>query len=710
MLLFPPQWIPHQPHLGLPSLVGFLNNYGLDVSQKDLNIESYDHFLSRRYLRSLKPRLEEKFAILDHQLSLSPGFETQMYSDLFLAKSSIHHLANSVEEAKTVFRSSDYYNSCLLSNARNTLNNALTSISIAYFPTRLEIMSLSMPSYDGTFSSIDTLTTDRSQNPYIEFYETSVLRQINEHTPGIIGISIIGETQLVPALTLSRLIKKRFPNVHVVLGGYIVTLLSSVFKSNPQMFGSFFDSLIVLEGELPMLKLTRSIENREPLDGVPNLIYRSDDKICENAVIAPEPMSSLPPPDFDGLPLDRYLSPEPVLPVLAARGCYWGKCAFCSHNISYENKYRVAPADKTIADLKHLATRYGVRHFAFSDEAIAPSLMRRLVSLIIENKIDFRFSTNIRLESQFDPALCKEMYHAGFRVVYLGLESGCDRVLGLMNKGFTQNEALVVCRNLVEAGIWNHLYIFVGFPGEQATEAEETMKFLIGAQDAVKSFNIGAFTLARGSKVIQNPEKYGVTLPSGDASANFSIGFDYQVIEGLSRAEAIGLSDAAWTRFINDYPTRDILTTISKEDLLLYLSHYESTDPWLSGVRKEQGQQPQYQSGNTVNLTGDSKPRLCPAVTRSALNFYLPSFLPYSQRRTIPIPRRKTWIIFDASSHRMRQVDVQTWAILELCDGIRTIDIIAQRFAQINATQTLSVNDYCLKTLNSLVAEGYLVA
>ena len=706
-LFSPPQWIPHQPYLGLPSLTAFLKTAGVEVSQKDLNVESYDYFLSRRYLRSLKPRLEEQFSALDSRPSLSSGLEARLYADLFLAKSSVRYLADSIEEAKSIFRSPRYYDAALLSNASNTIYNALAVISAVHYPTRLELMSFTMPSYDGTFSSIDALTSDRSQNPYIEYFEKHVLPYVHKGPPDIIGISITGETQLLPALTLSRSLKKHFPATHIVLGGYVVTLLSSVFIKNPQLFGHYFDSLVVLEGERPLLQLARAIEGGESLDGVPNLIYRSGKIIRENSIVAPEQMDSLPPPDYDALPFDKYLSPEPVLPILAARGCYWGKCTFCSHNISYESKYRPASAEKIVADLEFLARRYGAKHFAFSDEAIAPSLMRRLTSSLVERNLDFRFSTNIRLEPQFDPFLCQRMYGAGFRVVYLGLESGCDRVLGLMQKGFSSADALKICRSLVEAGIWNHLYVFLGFPGEREGEARETMKFLLESMDSVKSFNMGAFTLARGSGVMQHPEKFGVKLPHGDASANFLIGFAYDVAEGLSQGEALNLCESAWSSLVEVYPTRNVLETISKEDLLLYLSHFESTDPQLKSIKPLAGTPVKGSKAATAMLTRRSVPRLANGVANSSLSFDLPSILK-NPIRLEPIQKTGNYVLFHPATRRLKLLDAHARDIVGLCDGHRNVGMIIRHLSYRSSISEAALVTFCLEILEDLVKEGFV--
>ena len=45
-------------------------------------------------------------------------------------------------------------------------------------------------------------------------------------------------------------------------------------------------------------------------------------------------MGTLPPPDYDGLPLEKYFAPELVLPYDPTRGCYWGKCTFCHYGLA----------------------------------------------------------------------------------------------------------------------------------------------------------------------------------------------------------------------------------------------------------------------------------------------------------------------------------------------------------------------------------------
>jgi len=51
VLIFPPHWTPTMPHLALPALTSYLRSHGVEVVQRDLNLETFDQVLTRTYLR-----------------------------------------------------------------------------------------------------------------------------------------------------------------------------------------------------------------------------------------------------------------------------------------------------------------------------------------------------------------------------------------------------------------------------------------------------------------------------------------------------------------------------------------------------------------------------------------------------------------------------------------------------------------------------------
>ena len=69
-------------------------------------------------------------------------------------------------------------------------------------------------------------------------------------------------------------------------------------------------------------------------------MYRGVNGVQQNKEIYTEKTTALPLPDFDGFPLDHYFVPERIIPYLATRGCYWGRCTFCDHGQGYFDQYR----------------------------------------------------------------------------------------------------------------------------------------------------------------------------------------------------------------------------------------------------------------------------------------------------------------------------------------------------------------------------------
>jgi hypothetical protein len=61
MLIFPPHWTPTMPHLALPALTSYLRSHGVEVVQRDLNLETFDEVLSRTYLARATARLRRGY-------------------------------------------------------------------------------------------------------------------------------------------------------------------------------------------------------------------------------------------------------------------------------------------------------------------------------------------------------------------------------------------------------------------------------------------------------------------------------------------------------------------------------------------------------------------------------------------------------------------------------------------------------------------------
>ena len=99
MLLFPPNWTPTMPHLALPTLTAYLRQEGVDVIQRDLNVEVFDEILSRRYLTGALARLRRMQGSAGLGQRQMPGSEKAGAERIGWALKAGPRLAKQVERA-----------------------------------------------------------------------------------------------------------------------------------------------------------------------------------------------------------------------------------------------------------------------------------------------------------------------------------------------------------------------------------------------------------------------------------------------------------------------------------------------------------------------------------------------------------------------------------------------------------------------------------
>ena len=135
LLIFPAQWYPTQPYLSTPYLTAFLQEKGWQVSQRDFNIESYDHFLSAPLLRQTEDLLKERQQSLKAQSSLSIKEKSHL-DVLSMGLKFSDRIINGVEEAKSVMRTPErFFDFGAYQQADMVIKSALRRVSDAHAPS-----------------------------------------------------------------------------------------------------------------------------------------------------------------------------------------------------------------------------------------------------------------------------------------------------------------------------------------------------------------------------------------------------------------------------------------------------------------------------------------------------------------------------------------------------------------------------------------------
>ncbi len=592
MLLFPPEWVPTAPYLALPCLTATLRQAGHEVVQKDVNIEMYDRFFSDSFLIWVKARMGMQLRDLEAKERSGLLTEREAEQKACLdAKAGLDvvELAEQAEAAKRIVRGEEFYDADKLEGALNTFREVMQYISAAYYPASLVFypMESNLGYRPGVSREVLACLDDEQVNVYRDVCRELILPAVHKEGPAVVGVSIGTQMQLMAGLTFCKMIKETFPDIHVTVGGNVITRLQEELPHQERFFTEVFDSAILYEGEHALLWLLEALTGQRTMASVPNLIYRDQSGVHVNKEIYTEKTTALPLPDFEGFPLDLYFVPVRILPYLATRGCYWGRCTFCDHGQGYFDAYRGKPAHDVVREVKALKEKYQAEHFLFADESYPPALFKKVSQLLVEQNVGIKWTTLIRFEETLqDPEVWRLAAQSGCCTLYYGMESANERVLGLMDKHVKKSVIENNLREAAKAGIWNHVMAFYGFPGETRAEAEETRQFILDNRDPIHSVELFYFVAYRHTPMVRNPEKFGITIHKQE-EYDMPLDYYYTLNEpvGITCLDAMQLCEEFYHNDFQPWAVR----VNAREHVFLYISKFGTNRlPQIYAVREGQ--------------------------------------------------------------------------------------------------------------------------
>lgn len=574
-LVFPPSWIPSQPFLSLPSLQGFLKNMGVEnVLIRDLNIEIMDALLSSEKVKKTHATIEERLGKGTEAISSEENHE-EVYSRLNWAREVIEreNMAQNVEWAKSTLKSQSFYEIDDYVESWKIVDRWLQAFGMLYYPSEISIADNTMRY--SVYSSEDVLKAvdDKYENPYLDLFNEHVIDSMIQEDPDLVGISVTATSQVMPAFTLARQLKEKNRDIHITMGGSVFTKLIDNLQQNHILF-DLVDSFIVFEGEHALLGLIEQLEGKKDFSKVPNLVYKEDNKIRVNQPFHIEDINSLPTPDYDGFPMDLYLSPKRVLPLQGSRGCYWRKCTFC--NLHVDNlKFRLRNLDLVLEDMDRLKEKYGAEYMFFSDECMPVKQLDNMSSKLIEKGSDVKWMAGVRFDKGLTKGILSKARKAGCLKMVFGLESSNKRILSLMDKGIETEITQNILDNCDETGIAIHMYVIVGFPSETREEALETLDFVVSNEKFLKSKGASClaclFELEKHAPILRDPGKYGLTKIGHPKQDDMSLGYFYETDRGMTPEESGEVYE--YVRSEIDKRLSIFPYNFSMSDGLLYLDH-----------------------------------------------------------------------------------------------------------------------------------------
>lgn len=388
--------------------------------------------------------------------------------------------------------------------------------------------------------------------------------RILKSRPRVVGFSVIFDDQLFLSLFTAYAIKRRAPETRVVFGGGGM----ASFHREVLALYDCVDYCILNEGEEAFLALLRAVEAGEGIEEVPRLARRGPEGVVFNAAFRSVDLKTQTPPDYGDLDLGGYFNPEPVVPILTSRGCYWKRCAFCTHHDIYAGAYRETPAERVVDEIE-AHVRAGRRYFNFIDEMIPAKRFRKIGAEILRRGLDIDYYALAKPTAHFTEETLEMMAASGCRYLLWGLESGNQRILDLIDKGTRVEEISRVFKAAHRLGIGNHPFVIIGFPSETEEDLNDTLRFLYVHREEVGLILKGEFILNKGTPIHERPEKFGITGLADAGRDKLS----YEVASGIGDADKDRVS-AHYTRtFFSRFPRFSLTFAAFRDHALLIYAH-----------------------------------------------------------------------------------------------------------------------------------------
>lgn len=342
--------------------------------------------------------------------------------------------------------------------------------------------------------------------------------KIAEFRPDVVGVAnMMAETYQDVADTV-RIAKRAAPKAKIIIGGHNASFVADkIIENLPEV-----DYVVVGEGEYTFLELVHAFENGADASKVKGLTLRKDGKAVFTG--AREMIQNL---DELPFPAKHLLSPKAkygtfhvamfnvafknLSGMVTTRGCPFG-CTFCSCTNFSGRMMRTRSPENVVAEMEYLVQKRGADQIFIVDDNFTgiPKRVMEICRLIKERGIDVNWFCEGRVDTA-SKEMYKAMSDAGCWLIFLGLESGSQKVLDYYEKKTTVEKGWRAITLAQNAGIDVVGSFVVGAPNETEEDYLKTLNFIKHAD--IDAISISSLKVLPGAELWRRFEESGAIKP-----------------------------------------------------------------------------------------------------------------------------------------------------------------------------------------------------
>ena len=295
------------------------------------------------------------------------------------------------------------------------------------------------------------------------------LNKIKDYSPDLL-VTLSGFECFESDMNYINEIKKQFPQIKLILFGYYPTIFPEQIMKNVNT-----DFIIFGEPDITFSELYDTIKENKKIK-IKGIAYRKNKSIAikegHKRILD---INKLPIPDHSLLKINLYSEPllgKPFSTIQSSRGCPFN-CNYCVK--SYGKQITMRSPENILQEIKQLQS-LGIKNLRFIDDTLTANKKRvqDLCKLIIGNNIHINWTCLSRIDTLDEPTL-RLMKKSGCKRIYMGIESGSQKILDYYLKGYKINDIIPTIKLIKENKIETVGFFIVGSPIETKKDFEQSI-------------------------------------------------------------------------------------------------------------------------------------------------------------------------------------------------------------------------------------------
>lgn len=268
--------------------------------------------------------------------------------------------------------------------------------------------------------------------------------------------------------------------------GAKVIVSSSDATDHWEMYHEYGADIIIHgEGEHTLLESIQAVEQQKDLFLVAGISLLREGKAQKNAPRTNErDLDIFPQANWNVIDIEAYREIWKqgkfpfTLNISTTRGCPF-KCNWCAKPI-YGNRYNSRSPERVVEELAHLNEKYGVQHFWITDDifGLKPGWVTAFNQLIQEQNLKINYKIQSRADLLMQNKTIDELAASGLEEVWVGAESGSQKILDAMDKGITLQQIDTSTKLLQKHGVRVAYFLQFGYLGETKEDIALTLKMV----------------------------------------------------------------------------------------------------------------------------------------------------------------------------------------------------------------------------------------